>query len=124
MDTDAALDPTSTTDAGIPAGRQLLAFANAVEGQSNDIETARSELLAEVGTDGVLEAAGTIAIFNGLIRVADGTGIRLDDGLNGASSDERDRLGINDYAGAASTLDTDRASPDPLSSPTVKELFS
>lgn len=48
-------------------------------------------------------AAATVAIFNGLVRVADSTGIPLDDGTCNASIDFRDELGLNDYSGARST---------------------
>jgi len=106
----------------------LLEFANAVEGYHDDPSGARADLLAEVGPDGVLEAAGTIAIFNGLIRVADGTGIQLDDGLKAASGDERDRLGINSYVGAFNTPADDHSLDDDAGeSPAivdVQKLFS
>lgn len=96
------LDPSSTGEVGVPAGRELLNFANAVE-WNDDVASRRSDLLDAVGTDGLLEAAATIGIFNGLIRVADGTGIQLDDGLKEASAEDRQYLDLNLYHGAANT---------------------
>ena len=39
------------------------------------------------------------------MRVADGTGIQLDQGVFTASIEERDLLGINEFAGAANSTD-------------------
>ena len=84
--------------------RQAVAFANAVQIDPSDLERTRGALEACVGLDGMLEAAATIAIFNGLVRVADGTGIQLDDGVVSASADYREDLGVNAFGGAANTV--------------------
>jgi hypothetical protein len=82
----------------------LLAFTNAVEHGGN-IDATRAALTDVIGAEATTEAAATIAIFNGLVRVADGTGIRLDDGVFAASVDEREQFGINRFAGAMSSAD-------------------
>jgi hypothetical protein len=108
------------SDAGIPAGGALLRFATAVQTNSDDLLDARIQLLGAVGEAGLVEAAATIAIFNGLVRVADGTGIQLDDGVLADSADYRERLGLNGYGGALNSpiVEThDRAQ-------TVIEMFS
>jgi len=79
----------------------LLRFASAAQHETADLAIARAELLDAVGPDGLVEAAATIAIFSGLVRVADGTGIQLDDGVLADSADYRDRLGLNGFGGAA-----------------------
>jgi hypothetical protein len=104
LDLEAALDRDHVGDVGIPAGAELLAFTNAVE-LGGDIDAARAALVAEIGAEATFDAAATIAIFNGLVRVADGTGIRLDEGAFTASVDERELLGINRFAGAANSAD-------------------
>ena len=104
IDLEAALDPDDVGDVGVPASAELLAFTNAVE-RGGDVEAARAALVAAVGEEATLQAAATIAIFNGLVRVADGTGIRLDDGVFTASVDNRELLGINRFAGAANSAD-------------------
>jgi hypothetical protein len=73
-----------------------------------------------VGAGGVLEAAATVAAFNGLVRVADGTGIQLDAGVLADSADFRSDLGIDRFAGAASTT-TD---PIAVGRSSVADLFS
>jgi hypothetical protein len=67
----------------------------------------------------VLEAAATIAAFNGLVRVADGTGIQLDAGVLADSADFRSELGVDRFAGAASTT----AAPVAVARSSVAELF-
>lgn len=121
VDLEGALDPENVGDVGIPAGAELLAFTNAVELGRGDIDETRRALAAVIGDQGAIEAAAIIAIFNGLVRVADGTGIQLDDGVFSASVTERDSLRINDFAGAVNSANV---RPDPAAAPNnVHELF-
>jgi hypothetical protein len=100
VDIDAAIDPDSDSDAGIVNGALLLRFATAAQQRTDDLPASRLALMNALGEEGVVEAAATIAIFNGLVRVADGTGIQLDDGVLADSSDFRDRLGVSKFDGA------------------------
>jgi hypothetical protein len=125
VDLDAIVDRAFVGDVGIAAGRELLAFTNAVEGGATgggepDLTAPRSALLDVVGRDGLVEAAATIAVFNGLVRVADGTGIQLDPGLDAFSLADRARLGIDAFAGAANTVAGTPARPMARS---IGELF-
>lgn len=121
VDLESALDPDHVGDVGIPAGPELLAFTNAVELGRGDIDETRRALAAVIGDQGAIEAAAIIAIFNGLVRVADGTGIQLDDGVFNASVTERESLHINHFAGAVNSANV---RPDPASAPSqVHELF-
>lgn len=112
VDLQAAVDPEHIGDVGVPAGAELLAFTNAVELGSGDVDATRTALSAVIGSDAALEAAAIIAIFNGLVRVADGTGIQLDDGVFAVSAEDRDLLDINRFAGAANTPDRVVDAPD------------
>ncbi len=103
VDIETAVDPTSTGDAGIKHGDLLLRFATAAQLGQDDLDTARADLLAALGHEALTEAAATVAVFNGLVRVADGTGIQLDDGALADSADYRDRLGVNAYGGATNS---------------------
>jgi type IV pilus biogenesis protein CpaD/CtpE len=94
-------DPGGGGDAGVPWGAELLAFASAAQEGTTDLAAARTRVIEVLGPGGAAEAAATVAVFNGLVRVADGTGIQLDAGLAGYSADLRDELGIDAYAGAA-----------------------
>lgn len=99
--------------AGIPAGAELVAFAEAaaaaLDHDDEALASSREALEAAVGAEGVKEAAATVAIFNGLVRAADATGIELDAGVTAASSDFRADLGLDDYKGAANTRGLDRS---------------
>jgi hypothetical protein len=90
-------------DSGIPAGELLVAFAEAATRGDDSLPSIRAELREAIGPEAFVSAAATVAIFNGLVRVADSTGIPLDDGTRNASVDFRDELGLNDYSGARST---------------------
>ncbi len=109
-------------DYGFPAAAELLAFASAANRVANPAMTgnattaqddaadpvatladARDKLATAVGPEGLLEAAATVAAFNGLVRVADGTGIELDDAMIAVSADVRSDLGLDAMAGAANT---------------------
>ena len=63
----------------------------------------RDALIGAVGMEGAGQAAATVAAFSGLVRVADGTGIPIDDGLASASTEIRDRLDLDSFRGAANT---------------------
>ena len=89
---------------GVPRDAELLAFATAANGAGGELCSARNALEALVGAEGLIEAAATVAIFNGLVRAADGTGIELDARVFEASADFRARLGVDQYAGAANSL--------------------
>jgi len=104
VDLDMAVDPTSTGDAGVPAGAELLAFASLANRRSEELPNARVALEAIVGADGLLEAAATVAIFNGLVRVADGTGIQLDPSMMTSTAETREALGIDAFGGAANSM--------------------
>ncbi len=146
VDVDAVVDGSRSVaggDYGFPAAAELLAFATAANRAANpamvtdaDPQTltagltrARADLETAVGSAGLLEAAATVAVFNGLVRVADGTGIELDDAMIVVSSDMRDRLGLDAMTGSANTrrlgsdlTAVDGPSPDPDNR--VRSLFA
>ncbi len=107
---------------GVPHGELLSSFAEAATRGAENLDVARAELLQAVGPLALVEAAATVGIFNGLVRVADATGIPLDDGTLRASADFRPELGLNEYAGAKST-NLDIAGPTE-STRDVRLLFS
>ena len=90
-------------DGGVEHGELLVGFAEAVVHDAPVLDETRAKLLDALGRDGFHEAAATVGIFNGLVRVADSTGIPLDEGTRAASVDFRDKLGINKYGLAAQT---------------------
>lgn len=103
IDLDVATNASRDGDAGVPHGRELLAFASAANRRAEDLPQVRTALEAAVGSEGLLEGAATVAIFNGLVRVADGTGIQLDPSMLTSTVATRRELGIDDFAGAANS---------------------
>ena len=67
-------------EGGVAHGELLAAFAEAATRGSDGLPAIRSALLEVVGPEAFVAAAATVGIFNGLVRVADATGIPLDRG--------------------------------------------
>jgi hypothetical protein len=86
-------------DGNIAHGALLVAFADAVLG-SDDARLAaiRSEICAKMGDAALVDAAAIAATFNAIDRVADATGIQIEDAKAAATADFRAALGINAFA--------------------------
>lgn len=74
----------------------------------DDLAGLRIELVDRVGPAAAAQAAATVSAFSGLVRVADGTGIPVDDGLAAVSVDLRGDLGLGSFGGAANSPEADR----------------
>jgi hypothetical protein len=68
-----------------------------------ELGAARSALLAAVGSEAFVDAAGVVANFQRMVRIADGTGIPLDAPLELLTQDLREELGIEHFGSAANT---------------------
>ena len=69
-------------ESGVAHGATLLAYTDAVMARDRDgIVRIRDDIESRLGKSGVTEAAAVIAMFNVVDRVADATGIPIDDGL-------------------------------------------
>jgi hypothetical protein len=83
---------------GVEHGRQLVAFAEAVLGENDSaLLRARDALVAELGSAGLVDAAGVVGLFNAIDRVADATGIPLEPEKAAASADFRTALDLNRF---------------------------
>ncbi len=78
-------------------------FGEAVTLASDDLEQARADLLERVGKEAFVEAACIAAIFNGLVRTADASGIPLDEGTRAATAGYRGELGLEEFGSASNT---------------------
>ena len=82
----------------IPGGQALLAFAEVgLDDDANAIAQARQQVHDELGEAAMIDAAGVIANFQRMVRIADGTGIQLDAPMEALTADLRSELGINGY---------------------------
>ncbi|MCP3854138.1 MAG: hypothetical protein GY745_07890 [Actinomycetia bacterium] len=88
----------------MPHGDLLVGFARAAV-TDEGLDPARRELRQAVGDQAFVEAAATVSAFEGLNRIADGTGIELDLGLDAASRGLRAQMGLAQFAGSANTPD-------------------
>ena len=101
-DVDTAAAIGDATDMRVDHGEVLEAYATAAHAGEGLDESTRVVRDA-VGDDGWVEAAMTVAVFNGLVRTADASGIPLDDGVVSATADDRARLGLDAFAGSANS---------------------
>jgi hypothetical protein len=85
-------------DAGVPHGRLLVEFAEAVLGEDEAALTrARAALSEAIGPAGLADAAGVVGLFDAIDRVADATGIPLEAEKAAASADFRATLGVDRF---------------------------
>ena len=111
QDVDLAATVGRAGGGGIEHGEELVRFGEALTRGSDDLDAARDALRQAAGDFAFVEAAGIAAIFNGLVRTADLSGIPLDSPTLGSSADFRVELGLESFGGAANTaLDGDAAS--------------
>ncbi len=90
--------PNAGTTSGF-AGEDVLAeLADAFYASDpKRLATARERLRDALGDDALVDAAGIIGIFDAVVRVADGTGVPLEDYKDEASAGFRPALGINRF---------------------------
>ena len=101
VDLSAAVEDAA--DGGLEDGAVLTAFAEAVVRATDDLDAARARALETLGPEKFVEAAATVGIFNGLVRVADSTGIPSDAMMLERTADVRGELGFNRWGGAKSS---------------------
>lgn len=103
-------------DGSVEEGRTLIEFAEAAH-RGDSV----SRFVGQLGEERFVEAAATVAIFNGLVRTADASGIPLDDGTVAATARARSDLGIDRYNGAQNTL-REHVGPD-VAMTDVRQVF-
>lgn len=86
-------------DVGVVHGDLLLAFSDAVVGDDDAaLDRLRQELVAVLGAEALVDAAGTVASFNAVVRVADATGIPIDEFKADPARAILEELGIEDFS--------------------------
>lgn len=91
------------TAEGVADGDLLVRFAEAAVRREEALPRVRNELADRLGEAALVDAAGTVANFQRMVRIADGTGIPLDTPMRALSSDFRDDLHLDRFASAANT---------------------
>ena len=98
------MNGTMEGDGGIAHGAKLLAFTDASMGADDEALVRERAALREVLTpEQFVDTCAIIGAFNVVDRIADATGIPLDDGLVSMSKDVREELDLARFASAANT---------------------
>ena len=85
-------------DGGVPNGGLLVAFAEAVLGDDPGLMSeARQALSRTLGEAAMVDAAAVVAGFNAIDRVADGTGIPIDEERVASTALLRQDLGVDRF---------------------------
>lgn len=85
-------------DGGVPHGRLLVAFAEAILGDDTvRLDEARQALCRTLGDAAMVDSAAVAAGFNAIDRVADGTGIPIDEERLAPTASFRRDLGIDAF---------------------------
>ncbi|ETX06264.1 MAG: hypothetical protein ETSY2_18145 [Candidatus Entotheonella gemina] len=85
---------------GIPHARLLIQFAEAVLDSKADFVSMRQEVKQTLSTPALVDSAAVIAIFNAVVRIADATGISLEDYKVDLTATLRSELGIDNLRAA------------------------
>ena len=95
-------DPESTP---VPGQTELLALVEGTldESQREELPGRRDAVAQALGDSALVDAAAVIGNFQRMVRIADGTGIPLDDMMVALSADVREELGLNQFSSAEYT---------------------
>ncbi len=86
-------------DGGVPDGDVLIAVAEALpRGDWHAVARCRDAVAERLGPQSAVDAIAIAAMFNGITRVADGTGIPLDPSTQTLTGDMRAATGIDAFA--------------------------
>ncbi len=100
----AVVNGSPGSDGGVAHGERLVAFTEAVMGDDDALLAREREALRAVLTpEAFVDACAVVGSFNVVDRVADATGIPLDEGLALVSQKVREELDLSRFASAANT---------------------
>lgn len=90
---------TGDGEVGVVHGKLLLAFADAVVGDDDaELDRVRVALVEELGEAAFVDAAATAASFNSVVRVADATGIPIEEYKEDPTREILNDLGVKDFS--------------------------
>lgn len=92
-------------DGGVAHGARLMAFTDAVMAEDDGaLQRERAALRAVLSDAAFVDTCATIGAFNVVDRIADATGIPLDDSLVSMSSAVRAELDLGRFGSSANTF--------------------
>lgn len=91
-----AIIGSAAASSGVPHAALLLEFGSAmIEGDAGRQSDARAALLQSLGPAALIDAAAIVASFNAVVKIADATGIPLEDYKAAATEDLRAQLDLD-----------------------------
>ena len=94
-------DEAAAKHSDVPYATELMRFAEAIAlRDAGDPDTAREALHQIAGDAVTVDAACVAANFQRMVRIADGTGIPLDDMVMALSADFREDMGLGEFGSA------------------------
>ena len=99
-----AVNGHTRSGGGVAFAAELVAFTDAAMGEDDAaLDEAREALRSVLGPAAFVDACAVIGAFNIVDRIADATGIPLDEGLVPLSQEVRAELDLARFASAANT---------------------
>ncbi len=99
-----AVNGVVRSDGGIDDAAELIAFTEAVMGRDDDaLAKARAALRSVLTPEAFVDTCAVIAAFNVVDRIADSTGIPLDQAIAATTTDLRAELGLARFRSSANT---------------------
>ena len=95
-----AVVESTDTDSGVAHSQALVDFVDATLTGQPELTAARAAVVDALGADGVVDAAAVIGNFQRMTRIADATGIPLDDGTEALTADIQALLELNNMPSA------------------------
>jgi len=86
------------SDSGVPHGAELVAFVEAALARTQKLPSARTALAKAMDAQAVVDAAAVIGNFQRMTRIADATGIPVDERTAAITVDIRADLGLETFA--------------------------
>lgn len=102
----AAAQGQQVDETGVEQGALILAFTEIANREPEQAAAQMPDLITALGERGAIELAATIAIFNGLNRTSDPTGVPMEETLMayGRLGNKTESLGLADMAGINNTV--------------------
>lgn len=104
LDVEVVADPSRAETSGVRNAGALLDLVDAlVERDDEKLFRSRVRVLRELGPEALVDAVAVASNFERMVRIADATGIPLDDAMEILTADLRRRLGIERFTAAVNT---------------------
>jgi hypothetical protein len=88
----------AAASSGVEHGHLLIAFAEAMVRDDDTVLThARHAVIEGISPEAMVDAAGVVSNFERMVRIADATGIQLDERMAALSQEVRDALQLERF---------------------------